>query len=66
MYGTLVGVFPGIADVVRGELDRLLVEGCKELLGEGDFRHDVFLERGVEGRGMVVGGRGSQIGRWWC
>lgn len=58
-YRTLVRIFPGIANVVGGELDGLLIERRQELFGKGDFRHDVLLEGGVQGSvevGIQFGG----------
>lgn len=66
-YGTLIGILPGIADMVGGEFDGPLVDGGEELLGEGDFGHDGFGKGRVESfRGGLVVERQIEVCRCRC
>jgi hypothetical protein len=47
-YGALVGVLLGITNVVRRQLDRLLVQSGQEALCESHFGHDCSLETPVQ------------------
>ena len=47
-YRTLVGILLWVANMVGGQLDRLLVQSGQEDLCEIDFRHDRPLETTVQ------------------